>query len=371
MTKSSTMLTVKRSKKLKKFFIFPLIALILIVAGTEISLRLFGSWINKSEGPHKNWMAYWLCNAYIHPSFSTEILSDYTTIGAHIFPAQPDYYRIDKPLSPKPEGTIRIICMGDSSTYGEGVNEVEPYSQVLQRVLPPCYPQKKIEVWNLGRKGYSSYQGMLLAEKIWEDARPDVLVYYFGANDTRIAPIREDKEWANVPYWAIKLHWAFYQKSTFYRLIRNINIYHLRRKVHMVFRKEGPPPTGQTRVSADDFLANRKAIRQRAEKTGCQMINVLYASIVDGKAYYTPDIQKSHRHPNDVDLAEIFDRELLNHHMPLLDSVHPTPRGHLIIARAIFEKISDLWGPPSCDQEEQFRAERETLRERYSFLPYP
>jgi lysophospholipase L1-like esterase len=97
-------------------------------------------------------------------------------------------------------------------------------------LLAACYPDRRIEVWNLGRHGYSSYQGRLLSEQVWEQLRPDVLVFYFGANDAAVAPIRADSAWAKLPRWALRLHRQAYLHSALYRFLRNINLGYLRHR---------------------------------------------------------------------------------------------------------------------------------------------
>ncbi len=56
----------------------------------------------------------------------------------------------------KKKDVFRIIVLGDSLTYGEGVADGELYTSVLKNKLQNKYPDRKIEVVNLGISGYSS-----------------------------------------------------------------------------------------------------------------------------------------------------------------------------------------------------------------------
>ena len=356
-----------RQNKLFKRLSFTLLSLVLVLAGAEIVFRVLQLEVSSGNGVNFSQLFY----SPIDRGTDNKNWDIYITLGIGIYPATPEYYNIEKPLYEKPPGVKRIVCLGDSSTIGDGVKKDRPYPQVLQRVLSQCYPQEKIEVWNLGRHGYSSYQGKLLMDNIWEIAQPDILVFHFGANDNNVAPIRVDKDWYNVPRWSLSAHQFLYRYSHLYRILRNINVHYLRHKVRLIVDKKAEQENVRFRVNSDDFMNIRKAMRRRVAQDGGHQINILYVTRVNDEIIYIPQIQYKTRRPNDVDLYKLFKPELEAGRNPFVDNIHPSEHGHRLIARAIVEKISDLWGPPSCDQEEQFRAERETLRERYSFLPYP
>ena len=63
-----------------------------------------------------------------------------------------DFSEAKKPLS------FRIICLGDSWTFGANVDQKEAYPQRLQSLLRAEFPDAEFEVFNLGVLAYSSYQ---------------------------------------------------------------------------------------------------------------------------------------------------------------------------------------------------------------------
>jgi len=84
----------------------------------------------------------------------------------------------------KPEGVIRILCLGDSCTAGDLLpNFADTYPQQLREELARRYPQRSFEVINAAVGGYSSFQGRVWLERELIDFEPDVLVVYFGWND--------------------------------------------------------------------------------------------------------------------------------------------------------------------------------------------
>jgi lysophospholipase L1-like esterase len=108
--------------------------------------------------------------------------------------------------SSKTEGTLRIVCLGDSWTFGANVNQAEAYPQRLEAMLKEEFPRTRIEVFNLGMLGYSSYQGLELLRRRALALDPDIVILAFAMNDGTIAGYR-DKDRAAAPQhkgWGIK-----------------------------------------------------------------------------------------------------------------------------------------------------------------------
>jgi lysophospholipase L1-like esterase len=82
----------------------------------------------------------------------------------------------------KRPGVFRILCLGDSSTFGMNVDDADAYPQVLQRLLDERVPGR-FEVLNLGVPGYSSRQGLELLRQQALGYRPDLVIFAFGTND--------------------------------------------------------------------------------------------------------------------------------------------------------------------------------------------
>ncbi len=88
----------------------------------------------------------------------------------------------------KPRGTFRIVALGDSSTFGWGVNTDEIYPHVLEETLRERHPGAGVEVVNLGVCGYSSFQGLILLEREALRYDPDVVTLSYGSNDFSMVP---------------------------------------------------------------------------------------------------------------------------------------------------------------------------------------
>jgi lysophospholipase L1-like esterase len=93
----------------------------------------------------------------------------------------PDFSVERKPNS------YRVVCMGDSSTMGQGV----PYQRTFcrrfgDRLELLMAPQGiSVEVIDAGIWGYASYQGLILYEKYVRQWHTDLVVVAYGTNDRR------------------------------------------------------------------------------------------------------------------------------------------------------------------------------------------
>jgi lysophospholipase L1-like esterase len=99
----------------------------------------------------------------------------------------------------KPANAFRILVLGDSFTFGQGIGEDELYTTLLEKELRAKFPGKSIEVLNLGVMGYSAVDEMKLLEKIGPLLHPDLVLIEFTGNDVREGdqvPEHERNRWA-------------------------------------------------------------------------------------------------------------------------------------------------------------------------------
>src|SRR5262249_32631384 len=67
------------------------------------------------------------------------------------------YRDIEHPLTPSP-GTMRVVAVGDSITFGHGTTADESYPKALERLLNPEGEAAKVEVINTAVPGNSPFQ---------------------------------------------------------------------------------------------------------------------------------------------------------------------------------------------------------------------
>lgn len=78
----------------------------------------------------------------------------------------------------KSPGVRRVLCLGDSCTFGAA----HPYPQMLRQILEARAPGR-FEVLNGGVIGYTSLHALEWFERELAGLQPDVVTLYFGWND--------------------------------------------------------------------------------------------------------------------------------------------------------------------------------------------
>ncbi|MEO0556697.1 MAG: tetratricopeptide repeat protein [Bacteroidota bacterium] len=108
---------------------------------------------------------------------SRDVANRYFARNASVPTPNPDYF-----LRDKPDGTIRIVAQGGSSTAGFPYYRGAAFPQVLGERIRQAYPDREVEVVNTAMAAVNSYTLLDLADEIIE-VKPDVVVIYAGHNE--------------------------------------------------------------------------------------------------------------------------------------------------------------------------------------------
>lgn len=125
---------------------------------------------------------------------------------------------------PKPRGALRILCVGDSVTFGFNVDQNDSYPERLQALLRERFPQRQIEVINAASPGWSFVQGLLYLEREGLTLQPDVVIMAHGPND-RFFPAKITDRERIVRLRALGTRWTesvrlLLERTNTYRLIQ-------------------------------------------------------------------------------------------------------------------------------------------------------
>lgn len=91
--------------------------------------------------------------------------------------------RDDKRSIPLKKNAFRIVCLGESSTFGWGVSFDECYPAQVGKILENKFPGRNFEVINAGQIGYSSYQGLIFLRNYILKYHPDIITVPYLIND--------------------------------------------------------------------------------------------------------------------------------------------------------------------------------------------
>jgi hypothetical protein len=95
-------------------------------------------------------------------------------------------------LGPKAPGEIRILCLGDSTTYGQGVADEDTIPALLEAEL--AHRGRGIRVVNAGVRGYGTREEVGLLAEIGPEVEPDRVVLLWFPNDLERPEIESNRE---------------------------------------------------------------------------------------------------------------------------------------------------------------------------------
>ena len=260
----------------------------------------------------------------------------------------------------KPDRVLRVICMGNSSTFGWGVPVDSCYTGLLGGMLEEHLDQK-VEVINAGVPGYTSVQALLLLEKEILDLSPDLITLSCGANDNHPAS-RSDTELIREREGFIGGMQEFLANFELYRLLRFLVI-----SLKVKTGEDSPAggPAVRRRVKPAEFQATVKQIIARAKDAGpaCVLVEILpeeegwdpyrlslrrisletgvpllETGLLFGNFLESPDSAGGLKKAIIEATKSRYGEEVLARHPGMflrLDRVHPTSLGHLLIAEAL------------------------------------
>ena len=95
-------------------------------------------------------------------------------------------------LEPKAEGERRVLALGDSLVYGQGVADDQTVPVHLERLLRQRDPQgRHWTVVNAGHRAYDTRQELGLLEELGSTIQPDVVILFWYWNDTKERDIEQ------------------------------------------------------------------------------------------------------------------------------------------------------------------------------------
>ena len=92
------------------------------------------------------------------------------------------------------DDVYRILCVGDSVTFGFNVDQPDAYPRQLEALLRQRHPGRAIEVLNAGVPGWSWVQGLRYLEAYGLRLRPDLVIAAHGTNDQFWRALVTDRE---------------------------------------------------------------------------------------------------------------------------------------------------------------------------------
>ncbi len=147
-----------------------------------------------------------------------------STIGYRIVPGRPYLgvkidslgFRGSEISSNKPAGTFRIVCSGNSITYGEfAASDSATYPAILEQIIRMRGEMAgPVEVINAGVMGYTSYQCLIDLKTRLLALHPDLIILCAGWNDMTFSKYigwTREMNWEDPwHFWSVKGSYAIW-----------------------------------------------------------------------------------------------------------------------------------------------------------------
>jgi len=242
---------------------------------------------------------------------------------------------------PRPKRGPRVVCVGDSVTFGYGVLDPgQVYPGILERLLRRRPAMAQADVVPMGVPAYSTYQGRLWLEGEIDALDPDVVTILFGFNDT--SPGWSDRA-------ALSTWWL--QRAARHLVYGSQALTHLMVGMRPFLDKPSPgPPRYRPRVTTGEYLENIRAMAELARARGARV--AVIAQVYRERSPDRPDQDRMIAANRDA-----LERACAGWNVPFLevpllteakagenqaffvDREHPSPLGHQLLAERLFDLV--------------------------------
>ena len=262
-----------------------------------------------------------------------------------------EHLRHPRPLGPKRPGAFRVLCAGDSVTFGYRVPRVYqrrtsdigqmPYPRLLEQGLREANPGRDVEVVALAVPGYSSHQGLAWLRRDLARLQPDLVTACFGWNDIDHRPLTDRQ---GMP--------AGWPHVTARRLVSQSQAL---MRVGLWLRERRALSRGITapvmRVPSDEFVENVLDMARLAREAGAEV--ALIAPIYGNPLAHPPEGDDIATHREALrkaaaaagipflEVPELTEKAYPANAPLFEEHIHPNHRGHRLLARRLGEFLAD------------------------------
>lgn len=275
-----------------------------------------------------------------------------------------EHLRSEHPLESLPAkraGTIRIVCLGDSVTFGYRVPAVWPnkpteydpewlpFPMLLEKQLRAANPNREIDVVTMAVPGYTSHQGLAWLRRDIDKLQPDLLVVSFGWNDASLSDA-PDREAIKTNRTSVGIRRLIDSSQAFAHAVHWLRT---REAKKQQIRNQTEPQTRAARptarVSEQEYLNNMLAIEDLARQRGAGVIVIAAPYRDHSRDAPEADLMLQYRlalgttmRQRGTPFLEI--RELTEDAYPSNEGwfgerIHPNHMGHRLIASELLKLI--------------------------------
>lgn len=238
--------------------------------------------------------------------------------------------------SPKPPSVRRILAVGDSATFGLGVEDAASWPAQLERQWNEGLPGAPLEVINAGVPGYTAYQGLRFVEREAERWQPDIVVVAFWANDHATWASRSDLQ--NAAMFRVRERMGILRHSRFFNVLRLL--------AGRFLSKEDVRP----RLSPEEFRDMLTQIASRVRAMDAEPVFLVWPSRIQveekqEQRYGYQAILAETASACGVPLADPAPLFMQSPAWPFLDDYHGSAAGCVLAAQSVAAIITGMEHP--------------------------
>lgn len=260
-------------------------------------------------------------------------------------------------LEPKRPGEVRLMTLGDSSIFGEGVSEPDVFSSVASAKLSQTWERKVTPV--IGAiPGHTTRQSLTVLADVGQKVLPSWVIIGNLWSDV----YRRDQHQADLDTMPHDTLRAEFRHFATYRVMHYLlSPWLTSRKVRFVMSEQdiGSLESGPaTRTSLTTYVANLRTIADRAATLRARVAFVCLPAPMDLDPAPIPETVRAFRLAMKFEAerlgAPYLDGPALVHEgkIPLAyfrDQVHPAAEAHHVLGEKLAELLAPV-GPPPLDQ---------------------
>jgi lysophospholipase L1-like esterase len=260
------------------------------------------------------------------------------------------------------EDELRIVAIGDSTTFGKGVEEIECWPRQLERVLQEKLgPSRKVMVANLGVNGYASRDYLEVLRTQALELKPHAVIVGFCLNDFPNVLAKVDKAvYQNQQNLRSKLSWDMraqlgklalfrWARATYYEVNRDRDLQQVEAIARSVAQAQGE--------NIDALGGERERLTEivrLCQEANAGLVTFLFPyesqvyleTPVEGPSQALGELSRS-LGVKYLDISAEFRATAQATEPPTKlfirgDRYHPNGRGYAIVARRVSEVLVDL-----------------------------
>jgi lysophospholipase L1-like esterase len=248
----------------------------------------------------------------------------------------------------KQPGTLRILCLGDSRTFGWGLSEAETYSGVLETLFHAEH--KAVEVINAGVNAWSFPQMLVYFRETAAQYEPDFVILGEANPWTQFSE-KNSPQFVKKFMTRVRLK-NFLRRFAIYHFVVEVKLKDFYEKHRTRFIPVDPSNDNlfKEQQQADPaalFQAAIEGLCQLSQSRGIKPILLYLPSLDEAKATEMPVVLKAKQAVSqklNVPLIDLTPEVRTNANTLYLeaDPVHFNESGNRIIARRLFEVLNPL-----------------------------